>query len=300
MDGITEYPIFSPLSLGMVQSLKDRLSQLSDGISEFTLGNLYYFKDFYQYQVCAFEDTFIFLGKYKEETFFFIPFGTVPARVIMDLLAQYGPWRFISEASIQNNAELFEQLHCLPLEDRDNFDYLYARIALSSLTGKKFHKKKNHVQAFLRQYPDTVVKQLDGTTKEDAYRVLEVWAKDQPLPEQTDYRAACSALDGLEESCLFGSIVYAAGMPVAWCLAEMVCGGRMAVVHFEKARTDFRGSYQYINYAFAQSLPESVEYINREQDLGDSGLRKAKMSYHPEQFIKKYWLPKGAVVEPCN
>ena len=74
----------------------------------------------------------------------------------------------------------------------------------------------------------------------------------------------------------------------------------MAVVHFEKARTDFRGSYQYINYAFAQSLPESVEYINREQDLGDSGLRKAKMSYHPEQFIKKYWLPKGAVVQPCN
>jgi len=284
----------------MVQSLKDRLSQLSDGISEFTAGNLYYFKDFYQYQVCACEGTFIFLGQYKEETFFFIPFGTVPVCVIMDMLAQYGPWRFISEASIQNNAELFEQLHCLPLEDRDNFDYLYARTALSSLAGKKLHKKKNHVQGFLRQYPDIAVKQLDGAAKEDAYRVLEFWAKDQPLLEQTDYRAACSALDGLEGPGLFGSIVYAAGTPVAWCLAEMACGGRMAVVHFEKARTDFRGSYQYINYAFAQSLPESVEYINREQDLGDSGLRKAKMSYHPEQFIKKYWLPKGAVVQPCN
>ena len=300
MDSVTEYPIFSPLSLGMVQSLKDRVSQLSDGISEFTLGNLYYFKDFYQYQVCTFEGVFIFLGKYKEETFFFIPFGMVPARVIVDLLAQYGPWRFISETSIQSNAELFGQLHCLPLEDRDNFDYLYTRTALSSLAGKKYHKKKNHVQGFLREYPDMEVKQLDGASKEDAYRVLELWAKDQPLAEQTDYRAACSALDDLEKSGLFGSIVYVAGTPVAWCLAEMVCGGRMTVVHFEKARTDFRGSYQYINYVFAQSLPESVEYINREQDLGDDGLRKAKMSYHPDQFVKKYWLPKGAVVQPCN
>ena len=82
---------------------------------------------------------------------------------------------------------------------------------------------------------------------------------------------------------------------MAWCLAELAGQGSIAVVHFEKARTDFRGSYQYINYAFAQSLSEQVVYINREQDLGDEGLRHAKMSYKPEGFVKKYRLDKGAL-----
>ena len=85
------------------------------------------------------------------------------------------------------------------------------------------------------------------------------------------------------------------GVAVAWCLAELAVQGTTAVVHFEKARTDFRGSYQYINYAFAQSLPEQVVYINREQDLGDEGLRHAKLSYKPEGFVKKYRLDKGAL-----
>ena len=92
-----------------------------------------------------------------------------------------------------------------------------------------------------------------------------------------------------------GLILYVQGIPVAWCMAELTVRNTIAVVHFEKARTDFRGSYQYINYAFANSLPEHVLYINREQDLGDEGLRRAKMSYKPERFIKKYRLDKGAV-----
>jgi hypothetical protein len=62
----------------------------------------------------------------------------------------------------------------------------------------------------------------------------------------------------------------------------------MSAVHFEKARIDFRGAFQYINYAYAQSLPESVEFVNREQDLGDEGMRQAKMTYRPVGFVKKY------------
>nr|WP_235619797.1 phosphatidylglycerol lysyltransferase domain-containing protein [Treponema sp. OMZ 838] len=147
----------------------------------------------------------------------------------------------------------------------------------------------------MSNYPDFTLKKLDTDTKKDASKILDIWATEQTNLQETDYEAAQQALALPQIADFLSLILYVQGVPVAWCLAELAAQGATAVVHFEKARTDFRGSYQYINYAFAQSLPEHVVYINREQDLGDEGLRHAKMSYKPEGFVKKYRLDKGAL-----
>jgi hypothetical protein len=76
--------------------------------------------------------------------------------------------------------------------------------------------------------------------------------------------------------------------PAAYTIGEPLMKGRSFVVHFEKAADGYRGIYQFINKAFAAMLPKHYKWINREQDLGDEGLRQSKMTYRPSGFVKKY------------
>ena len=296
MDVIARYPEFSPLSLEAVQAIKTDLQLLKDGMSELTFGSLYFFRNFYKYKISRFnERTLLFLGEERKKPFFFTIGDPLPIAIIKELYEDCAYWKLISESYLNNNAALFQTFKGAPTEDRDNFDYLYTRLSLSTLSGKQLHKKKNHVNGFLTNYPDFTLKKLDADTKKDAGKILDIWATEQSDLQETDYEAAQQALALPETDGFTSLILYVQGTPVAWCLAEFTAQGATAVVHFEKARTDFRGSYQYINYAFAQSLPEHIVYINREQDLGDEGLRHAKMSYKPEGFVKKYRLDKGAL-----
>ncbi|MGI5074570.1 DUF2156 domain-containing protein [Treponema vincentii] len=296
MDVIARYPEFSPLSLEAVQAIKTDLQLLKDGMSELTFGSLYFFRNSYKYKISRFnERTLLFLGEERKKPFFFTIGDPLPIAIIKELYEDCAYWKLISESYLNNNAALFQTFKGAPTEDRDNFDYLYTRLSLSTLSGKQLHKKKNHVNGFLTNYPDFTLKKLDADTKKDAGKILDIWATEQSDLQETDYEAAQQALALPETDGFTGLILYVQGTPVAWCLAEFAAQGATAVIHFEKARTDFRGSYQYINYAFAQSLPEHIVYINREQDLGDEGLRHAKMSYKPEGFVKKYRLDKGAL-----
>ena len=296
MDVIARYPEFSPLSLEAVQTIKPDLQLLKDGMSELTFGSLYFFRNFYKYKISRFnEHTVLFLGEDRQKPFFFTIGAPLPVSTIKELYGGCAYWKLISESYLNTNEAFFRNFKESPTEDRDNFDYLYTRLSLSTLSGKQLHKKKNHVNGFLSNYPDFTLKKLDTDTKKDASKILDIWAAEQTDLQETDYEAAQQALSLPQIADFLSLILYVQGVPVAWCLAELAAQGTIAVVHFEKARTDFRGSYQYINYAFAQSLSEQVVYINREQDLGDEGLRHAKMSYKPEGFVKKYRLDKGAL-----
>ena len=298
MISIPCYPHCIPLTFEVADSLCKTLKTQTDGISEFTFGHLYFFRNYYRYTVSAFSNTGIIVsGTDKGVPFFFIPSGIVSLDVVQELLKTYSDWKFISESFIIDNRIVFEQLGCSAKEDRDNFDYVYMKESLSTLAGKKLHKKKNHVNGFLQNYPDFSVKPLSVHTAADANTVLNYWAAEQQNLVETDYTAAKEALLRIAETDMLGNVLYVQNEPVAWCLAELTAKDTTAVVHFEKARSDFRGAYQYINYAFAQSLPDTVVYINREQDLGDEGLRHAKMSYRPEKFIKKYRLTQGVTVK---
>jgi len=87
---------------------------------------------------------------------------------------------------------------------------------------------------------------------------------------------------------LKGYLYYVEGEPAAYTLGEALAWGRSFAVHFEKALDKYKGIYQFVNQAFAAALPKYILYINREQDLGDPGLRQAKMTYRPCGFVKKY------------
>lgn len=290
---IPEYPEFAPISPDMQSEMEFYLKRLPDGISELTFLNLYLFRHNYKYQVTKTEKLLIIIGEYNGESFFITPCCTVNVEITKELLAKYKKWMILSKSFLDNNTNVFNLPFLKELkieEDRDNFDYVYLRKDLAELKGKDFHKKKTHINKFEKSYDKITIKPLTLENVEDAKKVLEEWNSTKPdsNPENSDYEAALEALSILSRTSMMGIILYVWDEPVAWTLAEITQNNKTAVILFEKALASYKGSFQYINYAFAGYLPEYIEFINREQDLGDEGLRQAKMTYKPIKFIKKY------------
>ena len=175
--------------------------------------------------------------------------------------------------------------------DRDYADYIYLRSDLATLKGKKFQSKRNHINKFRNTYPDY---EYSPITKDRIQECLELEAKwckandcDQQEGTGNERRALIYALNHFEELGLTGGILHVNGQIVAFTFG-MPINKETFGVHVEKADTSIDGAYAMINYEFANHIPEQYIYINREEDLGIEGLRKAKLSYHPETILEKY------------
>ena len=174
--------------------------------------------------------------------------------------------------------------------DRDYADYLYLRTDLATLAGKKFQAKRNHINKFKRTYryeytpitPDRIRKCLDLEAE---------WCKanrcDQHEGTGNERRALLFALHHFEELGLTGGILHVEGRIAAFTFGMPINRDTFGV-HVEKADTAIDGAYAMINREFADHLPEQYVYLNREEDLGIEGLRKAKLSYRPVRILEKY------------
>jgi hypothetical protein len=280
------YPSFCPISLDLKKILHPRLSLSPDGVSEYTFSNIYLFRQTYQSQLSlAPEKILIISGSRYGQRFFMTPCGVPSREIVADLFKTHHHWQGISEALLNSRRQDLEQWGVTITEDRDNFDYLYLREDLAELPGKKYHKKRSLVNAFKAAYA-VEARPLSPALVPQAMGVLDRWRAGKST--NGDYESAREALELLDRLPLRGSLYYAAGEPVGWCLGESIARGRTFAIHFEKGIEEYKGIYQYMNQHFAASLPRYYTSINREQDLGDEGLRQAKMTYRPWGFVKKY------------
>lgn len=257
---------------------------LAEGISEFTFANIYLFRERHNYGISQLPGgQFVIAGRDGSEPFFMLPFGLPGEGILSDLFKRYRQAKALSEAQAEKLAGMGYHI----LQDRDNFDYLYSREDLVHLTGRKFHKKKNLLNLFIKNN-ECQARPLLEEYRDDALEILEGWKRQHE--ETGDFVAAKEALEKMWPLQLCGGIFYIAGRPAAYCLGEELALGTSFVIHFEKAvlTEELKGLYQFINQAFASVLPEKYKTVNREQDLGDPGLRQAKESYHPIGFVTKY------------
>ncbi|MDR0503011.1 MAG: phosphatidylglycerol lysyltransferase domain-containing protein [Treponema sp.] len=297
------YPEFTLLGLEHKELLHPRLSLTYDGVSEFTFSGLYLFRNRYKYRISrnsrnngSQESSFIIsgtqpaAGEAQGKTFFMTPCAAPEWETLEALFAAHDYWKNITESVLNPVRENIEQRGVVIEEDRNNFDYLYNRADLAELAGKKFHKKKNHVNNFLSAYPNHEQKTMNAALIPAAIEVLDHWRQDsiKRNGDEGDYKASREALELFDTLALKGSVFFIDGKPAAFCLGESIARGRMFVTHFEKAVDEYRGIYQYVNQAFAASLPGFFTLINREQDLGNEGMRQAKMTYRPCGFVQKY------------
>ncbi len=175
-------------------------------------------------------------------------------------------------------------------------DYIYNQENLATLAGRKLHGKKNHVNRFLRLYPDAEYRSISEKNAADAFNVAEQWIlehkenTDDTDSEEAELACIREALSYMERMKLLGGILYVGDVPVAFTLASRL-SDQCLDVHFEKAVGSFArdGAYAVINQCFASSEEVSAyKYINREEDMELPGLRKAKESYHPAFKVKKF------------
>ncbi|MDR3301701.1 MAG: DUF2156 domain-containing protein [Spirochaetaceae bacterium] len=284
---IPSFPEWAAIRLEHKEALHPALQMTADGVSEFTFSNLYLFRKRYNYQLSSLGgDNVIISGEREGKKFFSTPFACPPREVLDELFSTHSYWKNISESVLEGNAESLSAQGIELAEDRDNFDYLYFREDLAKLSGKKYHKKRNLVNAFMLAYPEHGSKPLTRELVGEAQAVLEIWRIDKH--DEGDYIAASEALDLFEQLNMEGAIFYVKGRPAGWCLGEGVARGTSFALHFEKGVDAFKGIYQFINQRYAESLSESYTYINREQDLGDEGLRQSKETYRPCGFVKKW------------
>ncbi len=281
---IPEYPKTSDIKLQHRDILDKRLKALPEGISEFTFANLYLFRKTHDYKISRLpENNILITGMEKKRPFFMLPFNLPQDPLLEELFEKFNTLKNIAE----KQARILENKGYDINEDRHNFDYLYSRKQMAELSGRKFHKKRNRVNIFIENN-EYSAQPLLPEFENDALEVLEKWHK--KMSSEADYKPAKEALRNMDYLALCGCIYYVNEKPVGYSLGEELANGKSFAIHFEKAleTKKFKGIYQFINQSFASILPDKYEFINMEQDLGISGLRKAKKSYHPIGFVKKF------------
>lgn len=175
-------------------------------------------------------------------------------------------------------------------EDRNNSDYIYLASDMRNLKGKKYDGKRNHINKFKRLYSHEYMP-LEYKYIEDCIRVEEEWCNARSCSKENgllqEKEAILEALRNYEQLGYQGGIVKVNDRVEAFTLGESL-NSNTAVIHIEKANANIEGLYTYINHKFCGDRWGDAEYINREQDLGVEGIRKAKLSYHPVKIVEKY------------
>lgn len=237
---------------------------------------------------------------------YLFPAGSGPVEPVLAALeedaAERGePCRFFCVTSEQKN--LLENIRpgAYQMEpDRDGWDYLYHVDRLADLKGKKLHAKRNHINRFLDGYQDWTVEEITVENLEECARMDLEWnrlyrtengdAEREAESRINEGRAMRKAFAFYEQMGLFGLLIRAEGRVVAFTMGSLI--NRETVdIHFEKAYGEIQGAYPLINREFARWIRRNypdVVWLNREDDMGLEGLRRAKNSYYPDRMVEKY------------
>jgi uncharacterized protein len=275
-------------------SLDDRLfvaeflRRFPPDISEQTFTNLYAWRRTRPIWIDTFRESLLFFAETKMGLVLFgSPAGPVS---LSEVFSEYGdkitgaerfPKEKLKDAVLPPGASI--------VEDRDNADYVYRQAALAALPGRNFSKKRNHINQCLAEY-NCQYEIITAETVSECLVMQDRWCAARDCKSEPglcgEYQAIEETLQHYTEFGLTGGVVRIDGTIEAFSVGEAL-DSSTAVCHFEKAMSQFHGLSQLINQWFAKNNLAAFTYVNREQDLGISGLRKAKETYFPDHLVEK-------------
>ena len=272
------------LSIGHKEVLFPRFKAIKTSLSEYTFANLYLFRNNHEYEVIFDKETFIKGRSYDGHTYLMptTDISTIDLPYLKEVM-QTVEFLFPIPENWLNafSPEEFEVAFVV-----GDADYVFSVEKMSTYGGRNLHKKRNLLKQFVGLYQHDA-RPLTNDRLDEARFILNDWqATSESKKEETDYEPCLEALDRYEELIICGGIYYADNEPAGFVLGEEL-NEEMFVLHFAKARTKFKGIYQYMFNNFAKILPPKYKYLNLEQDLDKENLRLFKSSYVPDAMIKK-------------
>jgi len=288
---IPTYPEFAPIVLEYKAEVDAVLARLQPQASEYTFTNLFAWAETSRYQLSRFEDGLLIRKEFGGNVSFLQPLAPDHEAVaVAACLKAAGRIERVGEDFL---ARLdLGTLSAAVREDRDDFDYVYSVLELIALRGDKYHDKKNLLNQLDKQY-DWQYHPLTPEIVERCLHFQHEWCAERDCEKDEGlFREHCATFRMLRyfsELHIRGGIIEIEGRIAAITLGEPL-NADTCVIHVEKAMGGITGLYQAINREFLRDAAAGFACVNREQDLGVPGLRKAKMSYNPMRMVKKYTI----------
>lgn len=285
--------------------LEKYINQCKHRACDYSSGNLILWADVYNTQFAVEKDMLFIKYVDGQDNYFTYPMGNGDLKEAFQWLFAYCEEQNIEFKMNVIEPEMFQEIEkTFPGEYeisyiRDIADYVYNMEDLKNLTGKKYHGKKNHINKFLKTNEDWSYERISEENTEECIGMVKEWCIENGCCEdKSKDDEICVLINGLrhrKELNFIGGIIRTAGRIVALTMGEK-SGDDMFVVHFEKAFADVHGAYPMINQQFVKHELSNYTYVNREEDLGLEGLRKAKLSYHPAFMVEKGILARKSIV----
>jgi hypothetical protein len=283
---------FEPLDLKHRKRVEELLNRFPQVTSELTFTSLLAWKDARLTSVLEIGDSIVLISKKdKGLALFGPPLGPLSITDALEVVQAKTEIPVIACERIPEEIALsIDASQAEIMEDRNNFDYVYYNNDLAELKGRKYHKKRNLIAQCLGNYRCT----YEEITHEIIPEIKEMqdrWCAQRNCENIPllchEYKAINNILDNAEELDIIGGAIRIDGTVQAYTIASAL-NKNTAAIHFEKAMPEFKGLYQLINQWFCQNSLASFKFVNREQDVGIGGIRRAKESYFPDHMIRKY------------
>ncbi len=290
---------FHPLSIADKKMIDEIAAAENSRSADFVFGNMFLWNGKYRQSVCRFGDRLMVRAEGEHVPIFPFPIGSGELAPAIKALADYAREQGYSLVLRGVEAHHKEQLEALfPgrfsfVHDRDYDDYIYSAEKLSTLSGKKLHGKRNHINRFEASYANWRFEPLTRELFPSCLALLDEWSAEVEEGGHLvfDERKAIElALENYETLGLIGGALFVDDRLAAFTIGEQISTDTFNV-HFEKARADIDGAYPMINREFVRHilnvLPH-INYVNREDDMGLENIRKSKLSYRPDIILEKY------------
>ena len=288
---------FHPITLED-KSRAEKIFSVSENIGcEYCFGTLFIWKNVYKTQIAYNGDMLVAKYITQDGVNYCCPTGDGDLKQMTQLVIEDarkdGNRVVIAGCSAEEKQKLetlFPDKFTFTADD-SRFDYIYKSSDLANLAGRKYHGKRNHISAFIRNNPDWSFEEINPANIGQCAAMNERWLvlneyKDEEAIS-AEHNALNLALAHFDELGLYGGLIRVNREVVAFSFGEKLRDG-IFCTHFEKAYSSVQGAYPIINREMAIRLCGDYELINREEDTGAEGLRRAKRSYYPEIWLEKY------------
>jgi hypothetical protein len=298
MKSIPQFPDFEHVSEDNIAEIKDVLKARPPEISDLSSGNIWGYRNTLNYRVSRLDGGIVILSKSVESPFFLPPIGAPEPVATMTKCLDYlkenygkGVVSSVPEGLASDTAANGIRTE----EKRDDADYVFRTSDLAKMKGDKYQSKRNFANFFVKTYKYSY-EELDAECLKECLELQEKWCDVKRCilfkSLEAENRAIYEMLNNFNMLGLFGAVIRIDGKLQAFSIAERL-NPSTAVVHVQKANIEFRGIYQALNRLFCSQTVKDYEYENWEQDIGNPGLRKAKLSYKPYRLLMKYDLSLG-------